>query len=282
VQPTNPQVIYVPVYTPTVVYAPPPPPPPAGTAFVAGLFGFMAGVDLTAAKNRIDIEPDGNNPNRRIAYFGRAQWPFPAPLIKQGDAWRFDGAEGRQEVEDRRIGNDELDAIDACYGYVDAQMEYASQDRIGDGVLQFAQRIVSTPGKKDGLYWNNADGSGDLSPLGYFFADASSPASDTTAGALARGERPGSYAGYRFKVLTAQGGNAVGGAHDFLVDGRLLGGFGQVAWPVEYGKTGVSTFIVNHLGVVYEKDLGPDTAAQAAAMTTFDPDGTWHKVEDGR
>jgi hypothetical protein len=234
---------------------------------------------LRAAKNRISIEQDGDNANRRIAYFGKAQWPFPAPLVKQGDAWRFDGAEGRQEVEDRRVGNNELDEIDACYGYVDAQLEYASQDRMGDGVLQFAQKIVSTPGKKDGLYWNNADG-GEMSPLGYFFAGASSPSADTTAAELKKGERPTSYSGYTAKILTAQGENAVGGAHNFLVDGRLLGGFGLVAWPVEYGKTGVSTFIVNQLGVVFEKDLGKDTAAQAAAMTTFNPDGTWKAVED--
>jgi hypothetical protein len=234
---------------------------------------------LTAAKNRIDIKQDGNNPNRRIAYFGLTRWPFPAPLVKQGDTWRFDGAEGRQEVEDRRIGNNELDAIDACYDYVDAQLDYASQDRMGDGVLQFAQRLVSTPGKKDGLYWSSADG-GDLSPIGLFIAEASSPSVDTTAAALERGEKPGSYAGYRFKVLTAQGDNATGGAHNFLVDGRLLGGFGLVAYPVEYGKTGVSTFVVNQLGVVYEKDLGPDTASVAAAITTFNPDGTWKAVED--
>jgi len=234
---------------------------------------------LTAAKNRIDIEQDGDNANRRIAYFGKAQWPFPAPLVKQGDAWRFDGAEGRQEVEDRRIGNNELDEIDACYGYVDAQLEYASQDRMGDGVLQFAQKLVSTPGKKDGLYWSNADG-GDMSPLGVFIAEASRPSADTTAAALEKGERAASYAGYTAKILTAQGENAVGGARNFLVEGRLLGGFGLVAWPVEYGKTGVSTFIVNQLGVVYEKDLGPDTASQAAAMTTFNPDGTWKVVED--
>jgi hypothetical protein len=217
------------------------------------------------------IEKDETDPNRMIVYFGKQEWPFPAPLVKQGSAWRFDGAAGRQEVADRRIGRDELSAIDACHGYVEAQLEYALKDHNDDGYLEFAQRIFSTPGKKDGLYWNNDTGD-DLSPLGPFFADA--------AEAVARGEKPEPFSGYYFRILKAQGEHAKGGARDYVVDGHMIGGFALVAWPAEYGKSGARTFLVNQVGVVYEKDLGSDSEAVAKAMTAFDPDDTWKQIKE--
>lgn len=218
------------------------------------------------------IETESANPNRRLVLFGEEEWPFPAPLVKVGTAWRFDSAAGREEVEDRRIGGNELSAIDACYGYFDAQLIYSSEDQDGDGVLEFAQKIVSTPNHKDGLYWNNDNGE-DLSPLGLFFANADAAIDQASVG--------NPLNGYRFKILTAQGENAIGGAHSFInSDGNLMGGFALVAYPAEYGKTGVVTFIINQQGIVYEKDLGADTKSGAQSMTAFNPDATWKRTED--
>jgi hypothetical protein len=216
------------------------------------------------------IAPDKEDPKRRIVYFGAQEWPFPAPLVKEGSAWRFDGAAGREEVEDRRIGWNELRTIKACRGYVEAQMDYASKDRTGEGYLEFAQQMISTPGKKDGLFWSTDDAN-DLSPLGPFLADASDVA--------ARSEKPQPYNGYYFQILKAQGEHAKGGARDYVVDGHMTGGFALVAWPAEYDKTGIHTFLVNQLGVIYQKDLGTDTEAVAKAMTAFDPDDTWEKAK---
>jgi len=225
---------------------------------------------LKAAKTS-RIAPDPNEPTRRIAYFGTQQWPFPAPLVKQGTAWRFDGEAGRQEVADRRVGGNELAAIGSCHGYVGAQRDYFARDYRGEGYLEFAQKFFSTPGKKDGLYWSNDEDQA-LSPLGPFFAEA--------AAAVSRGEKPDALSGYYFKILTGQGEHAKGGARSYLVDGHMLGGFGLVAWPAEYGRSGVHSFLVNQLGVVYEKDLGPDSEAVAMAMTVFDPDDTWKPVQE--
>lgn len=217
------------------------------------------------------IRKSGQQPDHRIVYFGKLGWPFPAPLVKVGSAWRFDGAAGRQEVEDRRLGMNELFAIAACRSYVDAQLDYASKDRTGSGYLEFAQKIISSPGARDGLFWKD-DGTGEPSPLGPLLADA--------AEAMARGETPKPLAGYYFRVLKAQGASAVGGARDYVVGGRMLGGFALVAWPARYGVSGYSTFIVNQLNVVYEKDLGTDTGAIAGAMSVFDPDPSWKRVTD--
>jgi hypothetical protein len=219
---------------------------------------------VSAAKKSIKIERDEKQ-DRAIAFVGDMEWPFPAPLVKDGDMWRFDRAEGLQEVFDRRIGRDELTVVESCRGYVDAQLEYSSMDRDGDGTLEYAQKILSTPGKMDGLCWSNDQG-GDLSPLGPFLADAS---------AVQGGK---SYAGYFFKILTRQGPAAKGGAHDYLVGNNMVLGFAMVAWPAEYGKTGIMTFIVNQLGDVYQKDLGEQTATAAQAITAFDPDPSWTLV----
>jgi len=216
------------------------------------------------AKHRIAMD----SADKATLMIGEGDWPFPIPLIRRNETWRFDAAAGRQEILHRRIGRNELSAIQACRAYVDAQEEYADKDR-GAGVGVYAQRIVSRQGKKDGLFWPAQ--AGDRSPLGELVARAS-----------AEGYRAGGvrqpFHGYYYKVLTRQGPNARGGAMDYIVKGRMMGGFALVAYPAEYDNSGVMTFIVNQDGVVYEKDLGPNTAGIAGNMTAFDPDQTWRKV----
>jgi Protein of unknown function (DUF2950) len=192
-------------------------------------------------------------------------------LVRMAGLWRFDTKAGLQEVEDRTIGRNELGAIGACAAYVAAQLEYASEDRTGEGILQYAQKIRSSPGKHDGLFWSNDKGD-EPSPLGPFLANSASTESSDT-------DEPSPFFGYHYRILTAQGENAVGGARDFLVGGHMLGGFAMVAWPAEYGVTGVNTFIVNQLGQVYEKDLGDRTDELVKAITRFDPDKSWKKSE---
>ncbi len=216
-------------------------------------------------KNRIAMDGD----DKAMLIVGEGDWPFPIPLIRRNETWRFDAAAGRQEILQRRIGRNELSAIQACRAYVDAQEEYAEKDRTGTGVGVYAQRIVSRPGRKDGLYWPTQ--AGDESPLGEFVARASAEGYR-----LAGGRAP--FHGYYYKILTRQGPNAKGGAMDYIVRNRMIGGFALVAYPAEYDNSGVMTFIVNQDGVVYEKDLGPNTAGLAGNMTAFDPDQTWRKV----
>jgi hypothetical protein len=193
---------------------------------------------------------------------GPSDWTLPIPIVQQGGVWRFDTRAGADEMRTRRIGRNELAAVQGALAYYDAQKEYATADRNGDGVLEYAQLIISTPGRRDGLYWAALAGEPE-SPLGPLFGD----------------DGPGDgYNGYRFRILKAQGPNARGGAYDYRIRGRMTGGFALVAWPVKYGDTGVMTFIVNHDGQVFEKDLGPGTDAAARAMTRFDPDKSWQKV----
>ncbi len=203
---------------------------------------------------------------------GPNDWQLPIPLIRKAGVWQFDTAAGRREVLSRRIGRNELSAIQTALAYVDAQNDYASMNPQGGKVDTYAQRIVSSPGKKDGLYWPAAANE-PRSPLGAAFALAT-----------IQGYRPGStaapYHGYYYKVLTGQGANVPGGAMSYLVKNNLIGGFGLVAYPAEYGNSGVMTFIVNHSGVVFQKDLGPNTARIAARMNAFDPDQTWRKVPE--
>jgi hypothetical protein len=202
---------------------------------------------------------------------GNNDWQLPIPLVQTDGAWQFDAASGRREVLFRRIGRNELSAIQAALAYFDAQNDYASMNPQGRKLDSYAQRIVSSPGKKDGLYWPAAANE-PQSPLGEAFATAT-----------IRGYRPGGgqipYHGYYYKVLTAQGPNAPGGAMSYLIKGNLVGGFGLVAWPAEYGNSGVMTFIVNHAGVVLQKDLGSKTERIASRMTTFDPDPSWRRVD---
>jgi hypothetical protein len=223
------------------------------------------------ASKVLKLEKQNNDPNKVIAYLGVIEWPFPAPLVKTGTTWKFDSPAAVQEILNRQIGRNELAAIDACGAYLDAQLEYFLLDRKGDGYLQFAQKINSTAGTMDGLYWSSANGE-DVSPIGPFAAQA----------AGAETNLPGELvplSGYYFKILTAQGAAALGGARNYIVDGRLLAGFALIAWPAEYGVTGVSTFIVNQMGTVYQKDLGTTTAQLARGVDQFNPDSTWTKVE---
>jgi hypothetical protein len=210
--------------------------------------------------------------SKALVVVGSDDFPLPIPLTRKDGMWRFDTAAGREEILFRRIGKNELDAIQSCLAYVDAQNEYAEKDRTGAGMNTYAQRIISQPGKKDGLYWPTAAGE-EESPLGELIAQATR-----------RGYRAGAvrtpYRGYYFKILTRQGAAAQGGALDYVVQGKMIGGFALVAWPAEYGNSGVMTFLVNHAGTVFEKDLGPGTAKIAQRMTAFNPDSSWSKVTD--
>lgn len=220
------------------------------------------------AKHQIAMEGD----NKAILVIGQEDFPLPIPLVRKDGLWRFDTAAGREEILFRRVGRDELDAIQSCLAYVDAQNEYAERDRTGAGANTYAQRIISEPGKKDGLYWPTSQGE-DASPLGELIAEAT-----------AQGYRPGGgrtpFHGYYFKILTKQGPAAPGGEVDYIVRGKMIGGFALVAYPAEYRNSGVMTFIVNHTGNVFQKDLGPDTAKLAERMTSFNPDQSWTKVTD--
>src|SRR5580700_4978215 len=206
--------------------------------------------------------------SRAIIEVGPENWPFPVPLVRKNGQWMFDSSQGKIEVLARRVGRNELNAIDVCRGYVEAQMEYAARDRDADGILEYAQTIVSAPGKKDGLYWEGE--SETLVPKS--FADAAAVM------LAASGKKAQPYHGYFFHILKAQGPAAEGGAMNYVVKGEMIGGFALVAWPAEYGVSGVNTFIVNQSGAVYEKDLGPTTGAVARQMTRFNPDKGWQKV----
>jgi hypothetical protein len=203
---------------------------------------------------------------------GPDDFPFPYPLVMKDSRWQFDAKQGDEQVLDRRIGHNELSAINVSLAYVDAQREYAELGQNGNGLLEYAKLLSSTPGKHDGLYWETAEGE-TPSPLGPLIATAHRHGYG--------GPGPSEpYHGYFYKILTAQGKDAPGGAYDYIVNGKMIGGFGLVAYPARWGKSGVMTFIVNHDGVVYEKNLGRDTQAIAAKMTQFNPDATWEKSKD--
>ena len=197
-----------------------------------------------------------------ILTIGRQAFPFPVPIVREGESWYFDSAAGLEEVLDRRIGENELAAIEALRAYVQAQIEYASADRDGDQVLEYAQRVISTPGQRDGLYWASAPGE-PVSPFGPFIAEIS---------ALIQGKELGDpYRGYYYRVLKGQTEHAPGGAYEYVINGNMIAGFAMLAWPAEYGETGVMTFQVSHQGDVLEADLGPETAEVAPAFDAYDP-----------
>lgn len=229
--------------------------PPVGNE---GRYRFLA----AWAKSH-GVKTDGNVAHVAVGDDG---WTLPIPLVKTPQGWRFDTRAGADEMRVRRIGGNELAAMQVVLAIFDAEREYAQRNPTGDGVLQYAPRLASTPGKRDGLYWPVVAGE-TPSPLGPLVASAK---------AVRAGD---GYHGYRYRILTSQGKSAPGGAFDYIAGGRMIGGFGVVAWPLRYGDTGVMTFIVSHDGVVYQKDLGPNTAARAAAMTRFDPDPSWQKVD---
>ncbi len=203
---------------------------------------------------------------------GADNWPFPIPIVQRDGQWFFDTAAGKEELLNRRIGKNELAVLQVMRAYVDAQREYASRDRDGDGVLEYAQHLVSSPGQTDGLYWD-PDLNGEISPLGPFVAQAQGVGYFSKG--VASGGQPEPYDGYFFKLLTRQGKHAPGGKYNYIINGNMIGGFALVAWPAEYRDSGVMTFIVNQQGRVYQKDLGPKTAKLAAGMKEYDPDSTW-------
>jgi hypothetical protein len=215
------------------------------------------------AAEKTQLEPQPLNPNHVTLLLGNEEWPFAIPLVSKNGRWYFDLQEGKAELRRRVIGANELDAIQVCRGYVEAQQMYAEKDWDGNGVLEYAQKIASAEGKKDGLYWPGED-----SPVAENFAKSAAQGYGT----------PGSgkgYHGYTYKILLSQGPDAQDGAQDYVVHGLMIGGFALVAWPVEYGVSGIMTFIVNQDGVVYEKDLGAQTGVLAKAMTKFNPDKSW-------
>jgi len=209
-----------------------------------------------------------------ILVIGNKDWPFPIPVVKKGDAWFFDTDKGKDEILNRRIGNNELSTVQSMLAIVDAQREYAMFDRDGNGVTDYAQKFLSDPGKKNGLYWKTKEGE-ELSPLGEFLAGGQL---DQHAKAKSK-QTPVPYQGYYYRLLKKQGKNARGGAFDYMVKDKMIGGFAVVAYPATYGNSGVMTFMVNHDGEVYQKNLGKNTAKTGKAMNVFDPDAGWKKVE---
>jgi hypothetical protein len=209
---------------------------------------------------------------------GTNSWPFPIPLVKGQDGqWFFDTQAGEEEILNRRVGQNELATLKTVRAYVDAQREYASRDRDGSGVLKYSQRLFSSPGNKDGLYWP-PELDGEISPLGPLVAIAQGEGYDAQSKESNPGPQP--YHGYYFKILTQQGKHAPGGKYNYVINGNMIGGFALVAWPAEYGNSGVMTFIVNQQGRVYQKDLGPKTGKLAPAMKRYDPDSTWQLSPD--
>jgi hypothetical protein len=232
-----------------------------------------AKADLTrayaSARDTASLRPDG--PDRMIMVIGRSAWPFPVPLVREADGWRFDTAAGVEEIANRRVGRNELAAIEVLRAYVEAQRVYASADRDGDGVLEYAQHLASTGEQRDGLYWPTAAGD-EPSPFGPFLAEVDDYLQGRQAG------EP--YRGYSFRVLTGQGPQAPGGAYSYVINGNMVAGFALFAWPAEYGDSGVMSFLVGNDGVVLEADLGPDTAERARAITAYDPDPAWRRSTD--
>lgn len=234
---------------------------PARDREVAQQFAAQARI-----KNNVAVQP--KNPRRAFLNIGEDDWPFPVPLVKGTTGWAFDTRGGRTEILYRRVGSNELNAIEICRGYVEAQHEYALIKRGTSGQNQYAQRIISTPGTQDGLAWQTGDGKWD-GPIG-----------EKVAQAIAKGysSRTEPFHGYFFRVLKGQGPAAPLGELDFVVKGAMIGGFALIAFPAQYRVTGVQTFMVSHDGVVYQKDLGPKTTELAAAIDRFNPDKTWTPV----
>ena len=221
-----------------------------------------------SAHEKLQIDEDPFRPDRVAFTVGTQGWPFPVPVIREDGRWRLDSAGGRIEIFARRIGRNELNVMEVCRGYAEAQIEYAAGARDGDRVLKYAQKVVSAPGKEDGLYWDGKSDS--LVPRAFAEAAVASPSTV--------GKSPEPYHGYYFRVLKSQGPDANGGAFDYVVNGKMIGGFALVAWPAEYGVSGIRIFMINHDGVVYEKDLGVGTAIEARQMTRFNPDKSWRPV----
>jgi hypothetical protein len=224
---------------------------------------------LKAYEDKVELAPEGND--RMEVVLGHDNWPFPIPIVKGDQGWFFDTQAGKEEILNRRIGRNELDTITVCQGYVDAQREYASTDRELDGIIQYAQKVISDPGKRNGLYWEPAEGEAP-SPAGPFVARAA-------AEGYKRSDKPIPFHGYYFRILKAQGPKAAGGAYNYVINGHMVAGFALVAWPADYGASGIMTFVVNQNGIVYEKDLGSKTDKIVQKMTRYNPDETWKRSQ---
>ncbi|MGA2500938.1 MAG: DUF2950 domain-containing protein [Tepidisphaeraceae bacterium] len=222
------------------------------------------------------VEPVRQSDAKVRLDLGADAWPFPIPLVMQDGQWFFDTAAGAEEILNRRIGRNELDTISVCHAYVEAQRAYASQDRLGDGVLAYAQQLRSTPGTHDGLYWHAGPGE-EASPLGPLIAQARGEGYRHEFKIMAEAQVP--YHGYYFRILTRQGSRAPGGKYNYIINGRMIAGFAFVAWPAQWGNSGVMTFIVNQQGKVYERNLGPKTDAIARKMKAYDPGPDWKAAE---
>lgn len=218
------------------------------------------------ARAKHQLTADSRNPNRMILSIGDEDWPFPVPIVRANGKWSFDPSHAKAEMQARRIGTDELDAIEICAGYVEAQRAYASQDRDADGLLQYAGHMASTAGHPDGLFAEGA--ANPLAPRGL---------ADATYDGAVKALKP--YHGYYFRILDGQGSHASGGSHTYLVKNKLVGGFGLVAWPAQYGVTGVHTFIVNQDGNVYQKDIAPAAPGAPSPIAKYDPDPSWEPVD---
>ena len=217
-------------------------------------------------QHRILIDPASNG-TKAVVEVGTTAWTLPIPIVKDGIEWRFDPVAGFNEMAERELGRNELGAIQTLLAIGDAEREYAEMDPMKTGNPVYARRLLSSPGRKDGLYWPSAPGQ-PQSPLG-----------EAVAYSQPDGKFPGGYYGYNFRLLYGQGPAAAGGARDYILNGRMIGGFGAVAWPARYGETGIMTFIMGHDGIVYQQDLGPETAQRAAGIVTFNPDKGWQKAD---
>jgi hypothetical protein len=213
--------------------------------------------------------------NKMVLHIGKDDWSLPIPVVEKGNAWVFDTKAGKEEILNRRIGRNELNVIEVLHAHVDAQREYASKDCRGSGVVEFAQKFISTKGKHDGLYWEAKEGE-EISPLGPLVAQAAKEGYAEKA----EGINLSPFHGYYYRILKGQGKHATGGAYDYVVKGKMILGFALVAYPAQYGNSGIMTFIVNQEGIIYEKNLGNNTERIAKAMKNFDPDKTWKKVEE--
>jgi hypothetical protein len=227
-----------------------------------------------AAEKAMSLLED--TPGRAVLVIGAQSWPMPIPIVKRGEAWVFDAAAGKDEILTRRVGENELTAIEVMRAFVDAQKEYAETDREGDGIKKYARRIKSRPGKRDGLYWETKPGE-EASPFGELVAEAEAEGYQPGYRLSRRGQP---YYGYYFKLITRQGAAAPGGVRDYLVNGHMIAGFAMIAYPAQWGNSGVMTFIVNQQGVVYQKNLGARTAELAPNMTEYNPDPSWERVKD--
>ncbi|SOC36275.1 hypothetical protein SAMN05892877_102426 [Rhizobium subbaraonis] len=219
-------------------------------------------------KEKVVLDDQGPD---KVLEIGNILWPLPFPLVEKDGKWAFDTHAGLDEIADRHVGENELATIDTLKAYVDAQEDYASEDRDGDGVLEYAQKVISAEGQRDGLYWPSDQGDGGESPAGPALADGD---------AFERAKAGQGYHGYRYRILTGQGDNIAGGKYDYVINGNMIAGHGIVAWPVHYGITGVKTFLVNKNGIIYEADLGENTAQIASRIRTFNPNDEWDIVSD--